>query len=356
MPSAVPLAAVGDTRGAAHRPVQPQETDRRTDHGRPWRHPWRALPTVPEPPRERVRPAPPQVRRQRDGQTQPHAHKPDLNQPGLPDRHRRARVTPALRIATLRAQQRTENGIRQHRDEEARPHPSAESQRRSRYAPPPPTAAPARAPPRSRSPPYRSCGPVQRGHRGGEPGSGGRRYSRECAARGAGAALQHRQAVPVAAGRVEGAGGRDRRSPHPGRGAEAAGAVAAEGGREAAAAAGGRRQAGAGALAQGGALDNYVTHKTPAIKKWLLAHPRFHLHFTPTSSSWLNLVERWFAELTQKKLKRGVHRSVQALERDIRSWLADWNDHPRPFVWTKTADETLDKVAAYCRRISDSDH
>ncbi|MEZ0163103.1 IS630 family transposase, partial [Streptomyces griseorubens] len=84
-------------------------------------------------------------------------------------------------------------------------------------------------------------------------------------------------------------------------------------------------------------LDNYVTHKTPAVKKWLLAHPRFHLHFTPTSSSWLNLVERWFAELTQKKLKRGVHRSVQALERDIRSWLADWNDHPRPFVWTKTA-------------------
>ncbi|GGP58090.1 hypothetical protein GCM10010247_33540 [Streptomyces calvus] len=103
-------------------------------------------------------------------------------------------------------------------------------------------------------------------------------------------------------------------------------------------------------------LDNYVTHKTPAVKKWLLAHPRFHLHFTPTSASWLNLVERWFAELTQKKPKRGVHRSVQALERDIRSWLADWNDHPRPFVWTKTADEILDKVAAYCRQISDSGH
>jgi transposase len=100
-------------------------------------------------------------------------------------------------------------------------------------------------------------------------------------------------------------------------------------------------------------LDNYVTHKTPVIKKWLLAHPRFHLHFTPTSSSWLNLVERWFAELTQKKLKRGVHRSVQALVRDIRNWLADWNEHLRPFAWTKTADEILDKVAAYCRRISD---
>ncbi|MFJ3206235.1 IS630 family transposase [Streptomyces sp. NPDC086989] len=103
-------------------------------------------------------------------------------------------------------------------------------------------------------------------------------------------------------------------------------------------------------------LDNYATHKTPDVKRWLLSHPRFHLHFTPASASWLNLVERWFAELTHKKLKRGVHRSVQALERDIRTWLADWNEQPRPFVWTKTADEILDKVAAYCRRISDSDH
>ncbi|MFB6836184.1 helix-turn-helix domain-containing protein [Streptomyces sp. NPDC056361] len=103
-------------------------------------------------------------------------------------------------------------------------------------------------------------------------------------------------------------------------------------------------------------LDNYATHKTPDIKKWLPAHPRFRLHFTPTSASWLNLVERWFAKLTTKKLKRGVHRSIQALERDIRAWLAGWNEHPRPFVWTKTADEILDKVAAYCRRISDSHH
>ncbi len=103
-------------------------------------------------------------------------------------------------------------------------------------------------------------------------------------------------------------------------------------------------------------LDNYATHKTPGIKRWLLAHPRFRLHFTPTSASWLNLVERWFAELTQKKLKRGVHRSVQALERDIRTWLSDWNEHPRPFGWTKTADEILDKLAHYCRRISDSGH
>ncbi|MFF7415795.1 IS630 family transposase, partial [Streptomyces lydicus] len=96
-------------------------------------------------------------------------------------------------------------------------------------------------------------------------------------------------------------------------------------------------------------MDNYVTHKVPAVKKWLATHPRFHLHFTPTGSSWLNLVERWFAELTTKKLRRGVHRSVQALERDIRAWLAHWNDEPQPFVWTKTADEILDKVAAYCR-------
>lgn len=103
-------------------------------------------------------------------------------------------------------------------------------------------------------------------------------------------------------------------------------------------------------------LDNYVTHKVPVIKKWLAAHPRFHLHFTPTGSSWLNLVERWFAELTTKKLRRGVHRSVQALERDIRTWLANWNEQPRPFTWTKTADEILDKVATYRRRISDSGH
>ncbi|MCX5150883.1 IS630 family transposase [Streptomyces sp. NBC_00320] len=103
-------------------------------------------------------------------------------------------------------------------------------------------------------------------------------------------------------------------------------------------------------------LDNYVTHKVPAVKKGLLAHPRFHLHFTPTGSSWLNLVERWFAELTTKKLRRGVHRSVQPLERDILAWLAGWNDHPRPFVWTNTADEILDKVAAHWRRTSESGH
>jgi transposase len=103
-------------------------------------------------------------------------------------------------------------------------------------------------------------------------------------------------------------------------------------------------------------LDNASTHKTPAIQKWLLAHPRFVLHFTPTSSSWLNLVERWFAELTNKKLKRGTHRSVRELNTDIRSWIETWNEHPRPYVWTKTADQILDSISRYCGRINDSRH
>jgi transposase len=103
-------------------------------------------------------------------------------------------------------------------------------------------------------------------------------------------------------------------------------------------------------------LDNYATHKTPEIHKWLLRHPRFHLHFTPTSASWLNLVERWFAELTSRKLRRSAHRSVTGLEADIRKWINEWNKNPRPFIWTKTADEILETLAAYCGRISDSGH
>jgi len=103
-------------------------------------------------------------------------------------------------------------------------------------------------------------------------------------------------------------------------------------------------------------LDNVSTHKTPAIKRWLAAHPRFHLHFTPTSASWLNLVERWFGELTSKKLRRGTHRSVRELEADIRGWIATWNDNPRPYVWTKTADQILASIARYCTRINDSRH
>jgi transposase len=103
-------------------------------------------------------------------------------------------------------------------------------------------------------------------------------------------------------------------------------------------------------------LDNYATHKTPAIHQWLLKHPRFHLHFTPTSSSWLNLVERWFAELTNRKLRRSAHRSVTELETDIRKWINEWNKNPKPFVWTKSADEILETLAAYCERINDSGH
>jgi transposase len=103
-------------------------------------------------------------------------------------------------------------------------------------------------------------------------------------------------------------------------------------------------------------LDNSSTHKTLAIRKWLLAHPRFVLHFTPTSSSWLNLVERWFGELTSKLLKRGAHRSVRDLNSDIRAWINSWNDNPRPYIWTKTADQILDSIARYCDRINDSRH
>jgi len=103
-------------------------------------------------------------------------------------------------------------------------------------------------------------------------------------------------------------------------------------------------------------LDNYATHKTPEIHKWLLRHPRFYLHFTPTSSSWLNLVERWFAELTNRKLRRSAHRTVAELETDIRKWISEWNKNPRPFVWTKTADEILETLAAYCGLITDSGH
>ncbi len=103
-------------------------------------------------------------------------------------------------------------------------------------------------------------------------------------------------------------------------------------------------------------VDNSSTHKTPEIKRWLLRHPRFTLHFTPTYSSWLNLVERWFAELTNKWLRRGTHRSTKELERAILDWTDSWNDNPRPFVWHKSADEILDTLATYCARISDSGH
>jgi transposase len=103
-------------------------------------------------------------------------------------------------------------------------------------------------------------------------------------------------------------------------------------------------------------LDNYATHKTPEIQRWLVRHPRFVLHFIPTSSSWLNLVERWFAALTTKKLRRSSHRSVQRLKDDITAWVEAWNADPKPYTWVKTADEIFESIAAYCQRISDSGH
>jgi transposase len=102
--------------------------------------------------------------------------------------------------------------------------------------------------------------------------------------------------------------------------------------------------------------DNLSTHKTPAIMRWLETHPRFHLHFTPTSSSWLNQVERWFALLTDKRLRRGVHKNLHALEKDIRDWVTSWNENPRPFVWTKTADQIFERLNSYLQRIPGAGH
>jgi transposase len=101
-------------------------------------------------------------------------------------------------------------------------------------------------------------------------------------------------------------------------------------------------------------LDNYATHKTPLIRRWLAKRPRVQLHFTPVGASWMNLVERWFGLLTQRQLRRGVHRSTRALEAAIAEYISVSNERPKPFVWTKTADEILASVGRFCRRISDS--
>ena len=103
-------------------------------------------------------------------------------------------------------------------------------------------------------------------------------------------------------------------------------------------------------------LDNYGTHKTAMIHNWLVKHPRFQLHFTPTSASWLNLVERWFAQLTDKQIRRGTHRSTAELEGAIRNYLKIYNADPKPFVWTKTADQILNSVKRYCERINETGH
>jgi transposase len=102
--------------------------------------------------------------------------------------------------------------------------------------------------------------------------------------------------------------------------------------------------------------DNYGTHKSPAIRTWLEAHPRFHVHYTPTYSSWINQVERWFGLLTEQLLQRSDHRSVQALERDIRAWVKAWNDNPRPFIWTKSAEEILTSLGRLLKRINGAGH
>ena len=103
-------------------------------------------------------------------------------------------------------------------------------------------------------------------------------------------------------------------------------------------------------------LDNSSTHKTPAIKRWQVRHPRFSFHFTPTYSSWMNLVERWFAELTTKWIRRGTHRSTRELTESIQHWTDNWNRDPKPFTWHKTADEILNNLASYLQRIPDSGH
>jgi len=103
-------------------------------------------------------------------------------------------------------------------------------------------------------------------------------------------------------------------------------------------------------------MDNYGTHKTPSIKAWFARHPRFHVHFTPTSASWLNQVERWFATLTEKYIRRGTHRSTRQLEQAIRKYLDLNNANPKPFAWTKTADDILATVERFCLRTSNSRH
>lgn len=104
------------------------------------------------------------------------------------------------------------------------------------------------------------------------------------------------------------------------------------------------------------ALDNASTHKAPLIQRWLATRPRYHLHCTPTSASWLTLVEAWFSLLTARQLRRGVFRSTHALEQAIRAYIANTNQDPKPFVWTKPADDILANIQSFCQRTSNSTH
>jgi transposase len=103
-------------------------------------------------------------------------------------------------------------------------------------------------------------------------------------------------------------------------------------------------------------LDNYGTHKTPKVQRWLQRHPRFVIHFTPTSASWLNQVERFFAEITEKRIRRGAFKNVKALELAIQDYLDHHNKAPKPFIWTATAELIFSKVEKVCERISNSGH
>ena len=103
-------------------------------------------------------------------------------------------------------------------------------------------------------------------------------------------------------------------------------------------------------------LDNYGTHKTALIHNWLARRPRFHLHFTPTSASWINQVERWFAEITRQMIRRGSYQDTLALETAIREYLEVYNEQPKPFIWTKDADQILESIQHYCQHISDTEH
>jgi len=102
--------------------------------------------------------------------------------------------------------------------------------------------------------------------------------------------------------------------------------------------------------------DNLSAHKAPAVHRWLLAHPRVQLHFTPTCSSWISQVERWFAELQRRCLDRGVFCSLDDLTTALEDWIKLWNASARPFKWTKTADQIIDRICRYCSRISGPGH